>query len=118
MAESVSAVGYRYTAPRRQLAADGLVSMATCALRCVVATVLGRHTGVGRPIYLLRRRAAYATLAAALMRVDKIGSFGLPALVGSRHQVRMIDDRPGRARLDSPTSQKNGIGNATFADIM
>ena len=116
----IGGVGYRgIRRRRRQLAAERLCRDGVGACRFVGRDVLGRPYGpFGRIDLSVRRRGAEAALAAAMMRFEKIGSFGLTEpLVGSATSGGMMTTCRREGDTWILNGQKKWIGNATFADV-
>src|ERR1700728_942133 len=112
--------GYQgYGAARGSWLLNGFVSMELARIDSSVATFWGVHTGLSAgSIYLCGDEAQKQRWLPAMMRFEKIGSFGLTEpLVGSAASGGMLTTcrREGDAWILN--GQKKWIGNATFADI-
>jgi glutaryl-CoA dehydrogenase len=121
MAEiGIGGVGYQgYGTAGGSWLLNGLVAMELARVDSSIATFWGVHTGLSAgSIYLCGDEAQKQRWLPAMMRFEKIGSFGLTEpLVGSGTSGGMMTT----CRCDGNSwilnGQKKWIGNSTFADI-
>jgi glutaryl-CoA dehydrogenase len=121
MAEvGIGGVGYQgHGAAGGSWLLNGLVAMELARVDSSVATFWGVHTGLSAgSVYLCGDEAQKQRWLPAMMRFEKIGSFGLTEpLVGSATSGGMTTT----CRRDGDhwilNGQKKWIGNSTFADI-
>src|ERR1700728_4926502 len=121
MAEvGIGGVGYQgYGTAGGSWLLNGFVSMELARVDSSVATFWGVHTGLSAgSIYLCGDEAQKQRWLPAMMRFEKIGSFGLTEpLVGSAASGGMLTTCRrvvGHWVLDG---EKKWIGNSTFADL-
>jgi glutaryl-CoA dehydrogenase len=121
MAEvGIGGVGYRgYGAAGGSWLLNGFVAMELARIDSSVATFWGVHTGLSAgSIYLCGDEAQKQRWLPAMMRFEKIGSFGLTEpLVGSATSGGMMTTCRREGDVWILNGQKKWIGNATFADI-
>lgn len=121
MAEiGIGGVGYEgYGAAGGSWLLNGFVAMELARVDCSVATFWGVHTGLSAgSIYLCGDEAQKQRWLPAMMRFEKIGSFGLTEpLVGSATSGGMLTTCRREGDVWILNGQKKWIGNATFADI-
>ncbi|MHC2467194.1 acyl-CoA dehydrogenase family protein [Bradyrhizobium embrapense] len=121
MAEiGIGGVGYQgYGAAGGSWLLNGFVAMELARVDCSVATFWGVHTGLSAgSIYLCGDEAQKQRWLPAMMRFEKIGSFGLTEpLVGSATSGGMLTTCRREGDVWILNGQKKRIGNATFADI-
>jgi len=121
MAEiGIGGIGYQgYGAPGGSWLLNGFVAMELARIDASVATFWGVHTGLSAgSIYLCGDEEQKQRWLPAMLRFDKIGSFGLTEpLVGSATSGGMTTT----CRREDDTwilnGQKKWIGNATFAEV-
>jgi glutaryl-CoA dehydrogenase len=116
----IGGVGYEgYGAAGGSMLLNGFVAMELARVDCSIATFWGVHTGLSAgSIYLCGDEEQKSRWLPALMRFEKIGSFGLTEpLVGSAASGGLMTTcrREGDAWVIN--GEKKWIGNATFADI-
>jgi glutaryl-CoA dehydrogenase len=121
MAEiGIGGVGYQgYGAAGGRWLLNGFVAMELARVDASVATFWGVHTGLSAgSIYLCGDEEQKQRLLPAMMRFQKIGSFGLTEpLVGSATSDGMTTTCRREGDTWILNGQKKWIGNATFADI-
>lgn len=121
MAEiGIGGVGYQgYGAAGGSWLLNGFVAMELARVDSSVATFWGVHTGLSAgSIYLCGDEAQKQRWLPAMMRFEKIGSFGLTEpLVGSATSGGMLTTCRREGDVWILNGQKKWIGNATFADI-
>jgi glutaryl-CoA dehydrogenase len=121
MAEiGIGGVGYQgYGSAGGSWLLNGLVAMELARVDSSIATFWGVHTGLSAgSIYLCGDEEQKQRWLPAMMRFEKIGSFGLTEpLVGSGTSGGMMTTcrRDGNSWILN--GQKKWIGNSTFADI-
>jgi glutaryl-CoA dehydrogenase len=98
---------------------NGFVAMELARVDASVATFWGVHTGLSAgSIYLCGDEAQKQRWLPAMMRFEKIGSFGLTEpLVGSATSGGMLTTCRREGDVWILNGQKKWIGNATFAEI-
>ena len=116
----IGGIGYEgYGAAGGSMLLNGFVSMELARVDSSIATFWGVHTGLSAgSIYLCGDEEQKQRWLPAMMRFEKIGSFGLTEpLVGSATSGGMMTTcrREGDAWVLN--GEKKWIGNATFADI-
>ena len=116
----IGGIGYEgYGAVGGSMLLNGFVSMELARVDSSIATFWGVHTGLSAgSIYLCGDEEQKQRWLPAMMRFEKIGSFGLTEpLVGSATSGGMTTTcrREGDAWVLN--GEKKWIGNATFADI-
>ena len=116
----IGGIGYEgYGAVGGSMLLNGFVSMELARVDSSIATFWGVHTGLSAgSIYLCGDEEQKQRWLPAMMRFEKIGSFGLTEpLVGSATSGGMMTScrREGDAWVLN--GEKKWIGNATFADI-
>jgi glutaryl-CoA dehydrogenase len=116
----IGGIGYEgYGAVGGSMLLNGFVSMELARVDSSIATFWGVHTGLSAgSIYLCGDEEQKQRWLPAMMRFEKIGSFGLTEpLVGSATSGGMMTTcrREGDAWVLN--GEKKWIGNATFADI-
>jgi glutaryl-CoA dehydrogenase len=116
----IGGVGYQgYGAAGGSFLLNGFICMEMARIDSSIANFYGVHTGLSAgSIYLCGDEAQKQRWLPAMMRFEKIGSFGLTEpLVGSATSGGMMTT----CRRDGDSwvlnGQKKWIGNATFADI-
>ena len=121
MAEiGIGGVGYQgFGAAGGSWLLNGFVAMELARVDASVATFWGVHTGLSAgSIYLCGDEAQKQRWLPAMMRFEKIGSFGLTEpLVGSAASGGMLTTCRREGDVWILNGQKKWIGNATFADI-
>ncbi|WP_342725996.1 acyl-CoA dehydrogenase family protein [Bradyrhizobium sp. B097] len=121
MAEiGIGGVGYQgYGAAGGSWLLNGFVAMELARVDSSVATFWGVHTGLSAgSIYLCGDESQKQRWLPAMMRFEKIGSFGLTEpLVGSATSGGMLTTCRREGDVWILNGQKKWIGNATFADI-
>jgi glutaryl-CoA dehydrogenase len=121
MAEiGIGGVGYQgYGTAGGSWLLNGFVAMELARVDASVATFWGVHTGLSAgSIYLCGDEEQKQRLLPAMMRFEKIGSFGLTEpLVGSATSGGMTTTCRREGDTWILNGQKKWIGNATFADI-
>jgi glutaryl-CoA dehydrogenase len=119
-AVGIGGVGYQgYGAAGGSWLLNGLVAMELARVDCSIATFWGVHTGLSAgSILLCGDDAQKQRWLPAMMRFEKIGSFGLTEpLVGSATSGGMMTTCRREGDNWVLNGQKKWIGNATFADI-
>ena len=116
----IGGIGYEgYGAAGGSMLLNGFVAMELARVDSSIATFWGVHTGLSAgSIYLCGDEEQKQRWLPAMMRFEKIGSFGLTEpLVGSATSGGMMTTcrREGDAWVLN--GEKKWIGNATFADI-
>jgi len=116
----IGGIGYEgYGAAGGSMLLNGFVAMELARIDSSIATFWGVHTGLSAgSIYLCGDEEQKQRWLPAMMRFEKIGSFGLTEpLVGSATSGGMMTTcrREGDAWVLN--GEKKWIGNATFADI-
>jgi glutaryl-CoA dehydrogenase len=116
----IGGVGYQgYGSAGGSMLLNGFVAMELARIDSSIATFWGVHTGLSAgSIYLCGDEEQKQRWLPAMMRFEKIGSFGLTEpLVGSATSGGMMTTcrREGDAWVLN--GEKKWIGNATFADI-
>jgi glutaryl-CoA dehydrogenase len=116
----IGGIGYEgYSAAGGSMLLNGFVAMELARIDSSIATFWGVHTGLSAgSIYLCGDEEQKHRWLPAMMRFEKIGSFGLTEpLVGSATSGGMMTTcrREGDAWVLN--GEKKWIGNATFADI-
>ncbi len=116
----IGGIGYEgYGAAGGSMLLNGFVAMELSRIDSSIATFWGVHTGLSAgSIYLCGDEEQKQRWLPAMMRFEKIGSFGLTEpLVGSATSGGMMTTcrREGDAWVLN--GEKKWIGNATFADI-
>ncbi len=121
MAEiGIGGVGYQgYGAAGGSWLLNGFAAMELARVDASVATFWGVHTGLSAgSIYLCGDEAQKQRWLPAMMRFEKIGSFGLTEpLVGSATSGGMMTTCRREGDVWILNGQKKWIGNATFAEI-
>jgi len=121
MAEiGIGGIGYQgYGAPGGSWLLNGFVAMELARIDASVATFWGVHTGLSAgSIYLCGDEEQKQRWLPAMLRFDKIGSFGLTEpLVGSATSGGMTTTCRREGDTWILNGQKKWIGNATFADV-
>jgi glutaryl-CoA dehydrogenase len=121
MAElGIAGVGYEgYGSAGRSMLLNGFVSMELARADCSIATFYGVHTGLAAgSIYLCGSEEQKQRWLPAMMRFEKIGSFGLTEPdVGSATSGGMTTTCRRESDSWILNGQKKWIGNATFADL-
>ena len=121
MAEiGIGGVGYQgYGAVGGSWLLNGLVAMELARVDASIATFWGVHTGLSAgSIYLCGDEEQKCRWLPAMMRFERIGSFGLTEpLVGSATSGGMMTTCRREGDSWVLNGQKKWIGNATFADI-
>lgn len=116
----IGGVGYEgYGAAGGSWLLNGLICMELARGDCSVATFYGVHTGLSAgSIYLCGDEEQKQRWLPAMMRFEKIGSFGLTEpLVGSATSGGMMTTCRREGDSWVLNGQKKWIGNSTFADI-
>jgi glutaryl-CoA dehydrogenase len=116
----IGGVGYQgYGAVGGSWLLNGLVAMELARVDASIATFWGVHTGLSAgSIYLCGDEEQKCRWLPAMMRFEKIGSFGLTEpLVGSATSGGMMTTCRREGESWVLNGQKKWIGNATFADI-
>jgi glutaryl-CoA dehydrogenase len=116
----IGGVGYQgYGAVGGSWLLNGLVAMELARVDASIATFWGVHTGLSAgSIYLCGDEEQKCRWLPAMMRFEKIGSFGLTEpLVGSATSGGMMTTCRREGDSWVLNGQKKWIGNATFADI-
>src|SRR5271165_5895174 len=116
----IGGIGYEgYGAAGGSMLLNGFVAMELARIDSSIATFWGVHTGLSAgSIYLCGDEEQKQRWLPAMMRFEKIGSFGLTEpLVGSAASGGLMTTcrREGDAWVIN--GEKKWIGNATFADI-
>jgi glutaryl-CoA dehydrogenase len=121
MAElGIAGVGYEgYGSAGRSMLLNGFISMELARADCSIATFYGVHTGLAAgSIYLCGSEEQKQRWLPAMMRFEKIGSFGLTEPdVGSATSGGMTTTCRRESDSWILNGQKKWIGNATFADL-
>jgi glutaryl-CoA dehydrogenase len=121
MAElGIAGVGYEgYGSAGGSMLLNGFISMELARADCSIATFYGVHTGLAAgSIYLCGSEEQKQRWLPAMMRFEKIGSFGLTEPdVGSATSGGMTTTCRRESDSWILNGQKKWIGNATFADI-
>src|SRR5262249_38891788 len=116
----IGGIGYRgYGSAGGSMLLNGFISMELARVDSSIATFWGVHTGLSAgSVYLCGDEAQKQRWLPAMMRFEKIGSFGLTEpLVGSGTSGGMMTTcrRDGNGWILN--GQKKWIGNSTFAEI-
>jgi len=117
---AIGGVGYEgYDAAGGSWLLNGFIAMELARGDCSLATFYGVHTGLSAgSIYLCGDEEQKQRWLPAMMRFEKIGSFGLTEpLVGSATSGGMTTTCRREGDTWILNGQKKWIGNATFADI-
>jgi glutaryl-CoA dehydrogenase len=121
MAElGIAGVGYEgYGSAGGSMLLNGFISMELARADCSIATFYGVHTGLAAgSIYLCGSEEQKQRWLPAMMRFEKIGSFGLTEPdVGSATSGGMTTTCRRESDSWVLNGQKKWIGNATFADL-
>jgi glutaryl-CoA dehydrogenase len=121
MAElGIAGVGYEdYGSAGGSMLLNGFISMELARADCSIATFYGVHTGLAAgSIYLCGSEEQKQRWLPAMMRFEKIGSFGLTEPdVGSATSGGMTTTCRRESDNWILNGQKKWIGNATFADL-
>ena len=115
----IAGVGYQgYGAAGGSWLLSGLIAMELARVDSSIATFWGVHTGLSSgSIYLCGDEAQKQRWLPAMMRWEKIGSFGLTEpLVGSATSGGMLTTCRKEGDVWILNGQKKWIGNSTFAD--
>jgi glutaryl-CoA dehydrogenase len=116
----IGGVGYRgYGSAGGSMLLNGFIAMELARVDASIATFWGVHTGLAAgSIYLCGDEEQKRRWLPAMMRFDKIGSFGLTEpLVGSAASGGMTTTCGREDDAWILNGEKKWIGNATFADI-
>jgi glutaryl-CoA dehydrogenase len=116
---NIAGVGYQgYGAAGGSWLMNGMIAMELARVDCSIATFWGVHTGLSSgSIYLCGDEAQKQRWLPAMMRWEKIGSFGLTEpLVGSATSGGMLTACRREGDVWILNGQKKWIGNSTFAD--
>jgi glutaryl-CoA dehydrogenase len=116
----IGGVGYEgYGCAGGNMLLNGFICMEMARIDCSIATFYGVHTGLSAgSIYLCGSEEQKARWLPAMMRFEKIGSFGLTEpLVGSAASGGMMTTCQRKGNEWVLNGEKKWIGNATFADI-
>ncbi len=116
----IGGIGYEgYGAVGGSMLLNGFVSMELARVDSSIATFWGVHTGLSAgSIYLCGDEEQKQRWLPAMMRFEKIGSFGLTEpLVGSATSGGMMTTCRREDDAWVLNGEKKWIGNATFADI-
>jgi glutaryl-CoA dehydrogenase len=116
----IGGVGYEgYGAAGGSMLLNGFVAMELARIDSSIATFWGVHTGLSAgSIYLCGDEEQKQRWLPAMMRFEKIGSFGLTEpLVGSATSGGMMTTCRREGGVWVLNGEKKWIGNATFADI-
>jgi glutaryl-CoA dehydrogenase len=116
----IGGIGYEgYGAVGGSMLLNGFVSMELARVDSSIATFWGVHTGLSAgSIYLCGDEEQKQRWLPAMMRFEKIGSFGLTEpLVGSATSGGMMTTCRREGDEWVLNGEKKWIGNATFADI-
>jgi glutaryl-CoA dehydrogenase len=116
----IGGVGYRgYGSAGGSMLLNGFIAMELARVDASIATFWGVHTGLAAgSIYLCGDEEQKRRWLPAMMRFDKIGSFGLTEpLVGSAASGGMTTTCRREDDAWILNGEKKWIGNATFADI-
>src|SRR5262249_3127308 len=116
----IGGIGYRgYGSAGGSMLLNGFIAMELARVDSSIATFWGVHTGLAAgSIYLCGDEEQKQRWLPAMMRFDKIGSFGLTEpLVGSAASGGMTTTCRREGDSWILNGEKKWIGNATFADI-
>jgi len=116
----IGGVGFEgYNCAGGDMLLNGFISMEMARIDCSIATFYGVHTGLSAgSIYLCGSDEQKKRWLPAMMRFEKIGSFGLTEpLVGSASSGGMMTTCRRERDVWVLNGQKKWIGNATFADV-
>ena len=116
----IGGVGYEgYGAAGGSWLLNGIVAMQLARVDCSVATFWGVHTGLSAgSIYLCGDEEQKQRWLPAMMRFEKLGSFGLTEpLVGSATSGGMMTSCRREGDSWVLNGQKRWIGNSTFSEI-
>lgn len=116
----IGGVGYQgYGSAGGSMLLNGFISMELARVDSSIATFWGVHTGLAAgSIYLCGDEEQKQRWLPAMMRFEKIGSFGLTEpLVGSAASGGMMTTCRRDGDVWLLNGEKKWIGNATFADI-
>ena len=116
----IGGIGYEgYGAAGGSMLLNGFVAMELARIDSSIATFWGVHTGLSAgSIYLCGDEEQKQRWLPAMMRFEKIGSFGLTEpLVGSATSGGMMTTCRRESDAWVLNGEKKWIGNATFADI-
>ena len=116
----IGGVGFNgYGSAGGSMLLNGFISMELARVDSSIATFWGVHTGLAAgSIYLCGDEEQKQRWLPAMMRFDKIGSFGLTEpLVGSATSGGMMTACRREGDSWVLNGEKKWIGNATFADI-
>jgi glutaryl-CoA dehydrogenase len=116
----IGGVGYEgYGCAGGDMLLNGFISMEMARIDCSIATFYGVHTGLSAgSIYLCGSDEQKKRWLPAMMRFEKIGSFGLTEpLVGSATSRGMTTTCRREGNEWVLNGQKKWIGNAILADI-
>jgi glutaryl-CoA dehydrogenase len=116
----IGGIGYEgYGAAGGSMLLNGFVAMELARVDSSIATFWGVHTGLSAgSIYLCGDEEQKQRWLPAMMRFEKIGSFGLTEpLVGSATSGGMMTTCRREGDVWTLNGEKKWIGNATFADI-
>jgi glutaryl-CoA dehydrogenase len=116
----IGGVGYKgYGSAGGSMLLNGFISMELARVDSSIATFWGVHTGLAAgSIYLCGDEEQKERWLPAMMRFEKIGSFGLTEpLVGSATSGGMMTTCRREGDTWVLNGEKKWIGNATFADI-
>src|SRR5271157_4816415 len=116
----IGGIGYEgYGVAGGSMLLNGFISMELARVDSSIATFWGVHTGLAAgSIYLCGDEEQKQRWLPAMMRFDKIGSFGLTEpLVGSATSGGMTTTCRREGDSWVLNGEKKWIGNATFADI-
>src|SRR5215470_16993179 len=117
---NIAGIGYLgYGAAGGSWLLNGMVAMELSRVDSSMATFWGVHTGLSAgSIYLCGNEEQKERWLPAMMRWEKIGSFGLTEpLVGSGTSGGMLTTCRREGESWSLNGQKKWIGNATFSDV-
>jgi glutaryl-CoA dehydrogenase len=116
----IGGIGYKgYGSAGGSMLLNGFISMELARVDSSIATFWGVHTGLAAgSIYLCGNEEQKQRWLPAMMRFEKIGSFGLTEpLVGSAASGGMLTTCRREGDYWRLNGEKKWIGNATFADI-
>jgi len=116
----IGGIGYRgYGSAGGSMLLNGFISMELARVDSSIATFWGVHTGLAAgSIYLCGDEEQKQRWLPAMMRFERIGSFGLTEpLVGSATSGGMTTTCRREGGSWILNGEKKWIGNATFADI-
>ena len=116
----IGGVGYEgYGSAGGSMLLNGFIGMELARVDSSIATFWGVHTGLAAgSIYLCGDEEQKQRWLPAMMRFEKIGSFGLTEpLVGSATAGGMTSTCRRQGDVWVLNGEKKWIGNATFADI-